>query len=129
MSRHDKRITEADQVYAVLLRDNWDGEGDTYHILATKNDEGTWLSEESGKPLIKYEGDEILEVWPLTKAVVEQRVSHEIPDGYVLLKRSEVANVALIAENATSSFGSGTGIMPKALRTIKRKIDAMLKQD
>lgn len=51
--------------YAILYRDNWDGEGDTYHTLANLEPDGRWLSEETGKELHEYEGDEILKAWPL----------------------------------------------------------------
>lgn len=51
--------------YAILYRDNWDGEGDTYHTLANLESDGRWLSDETGKELHEYEGDEILKAWPL----------------------------------------------------------------
>lgn len=52
-------------LYAILYRDNWDGEGDVYHLLAEYKD-GKWLNDVSGKELLQYEGDAILRVWPLT---------------------------------------------------------------
>ena len=51
--------------YAILYRDNWDGEGDTCHLLATLNDSGFWYAEESGNELLQFPGDAILKVWPL----------------------------------------------------------------
>ncbi|OAT18001.1 hypothetical protein M977_03789 [Buttiauxella gaviniae ATCC 51604] len=51
--------------YAILYRDNWDGEGDVYHCLADLDMDGRWLSEETGKQLLEYVGDEILKAWPL----------------------------------------------------------------
>lgn len=51
--------------YAILYRDNWDGEGDTYHCLADLDVDGRWLSDETGKQLLEYVGDEILKAWPL----------------------------------------------------------------
>lgn len=55
-------------IYAVYMLDNWDGEGDTYWIIARKQDDGEWVSEESGKGLIEYEGDELLKIIPLDAA-------------------------------------------------------------
>lgn len=52
-------------LYAVYLYDNWDGEGDTYWVIARKQDNGVWVSEESGKELIEHEGDELLKIIPL----------------------------------------------------------------
>lgn len=51
--------------YAILFRDNWDGEGDVYKTLATLGDDLVWYHHESGTSLIEYEGDEVLKVWPL----------------------------------------------------------------
>lgn len=59
------RQAELPGVYAILYRDNWDGEWDVYHLLAEYKD-GKWYAEESGKELLQYEGDAILRVWPLT---------------------------------------------------------------
>ena len=53
-----------DGLYAVLFRDNWDGQGDRYHLLARKRN-GVWFADESGRDLFEYEGDEILRIWPL----------------------------------------------------------------
>lgn len=57
--------TESSGLYAVYLRDNWDGEGDTYWLIARRKENGVWVSEESGQGLIKYEGDELLKIIPL----------------------------------------------------------------
>lgn len=53
-------------LHAIHYRDNWDGEGNTYHLLAILKDDGTWISDDSGKQLIQCKGDAILRVWPLT---------------------------------------------------------------
>ena len=53
-----------DGLYAVLFRDNWDGQGDRYHMLARKRN-GLWLADESRRELFEYEGDAILRIWPL----------------------------------------------------------------
>ena len=54
-----------DITHAIYAVDNWDGEGDRYWIFAYKV-KGEWVSYESGKPLLKYEGDKILRVVPLS---------------------------------------------------------------
>ncbi|MDZ9009145.1 ead/Ea22-like family protein [Escherichia coli] len=51
--------------YAILFRDNWDGERDVYETLATLGDDLIWYHHENGKALIEYEGDEVLKAWPL----------------------------------------------------------------
>lgn len=50
--------------YAVLFRNNWDGEGDTYETFATLDAEGVWRDED-GDELLEYQGDEVLKAWPL----------------------------------------------------------------
>lgn len=75
--------------YAILYRDNWDGEGDTYHTIANLEADGRWSDNETGKELLGYQGDEILKAWPLddsqeTLALIaaleqsQQRVDDEI---------------------------------------------------
>lgn len=59
----------APELYALLYRDNWDGQDDTYHLLAERKN-GKWYAEDSGKELLQYEGDAILRVWPLTDTAV-----------------------------------------------------------
>ena len=61
-------------LYAILYRNNWDGEGDTYHLLAECKD-GKWYAEDSGKELLQYEGDAILRAWPLTGDKAQQPAS------------------------------------------------------
>ncbi|MCK6949278.1 ead/Ea22-like family protein [Enterobacter roggenkampii] len=50
--------------YAVLFRNNWDGEGDTYETFAILDAEGIWRDED-GDELLEYQGDEVLKAWPL----------------------------------------------------------------
>lgn len=50
--------------YAVLFRNNWDGEGDTYETLAILDAEGIWRDED-GDELLEYQGDKVLKAWPL----------------------------------------------------------------
>ena len=70
-------------LYAILYRDNWDGEGDEYHLLAEYKD-GKWLNDVSGKELLQYEGDAILRVWPLTDDKAQPpAVAGAVPDGGV----------------------------------------------
>lgn len=50
--------------YAILFRNNWDGEGDTYETFAILDAEGIWRDED-GNELLEYQGDEVLKAWPL----------------------------------------------------------------
>ena len=50
--------------YAILFRNNWDGEGDTYETFAILDAEGIWRDED-GDELLEYQGDEVLKSWPL----------------------------------------------------------------
>ncbi|EPX8183677.1 hypothetical protein ACW2PP_004812, partial [Escherichia coli] len=52
-------------LYAILFRNNWDGEGDTYEMLASLDENLIWHNYETGKELFEYEGDEILKSWLL----------------------------------------------------------------
>lgn len=54
--------------HAIRYRDNWDGEGDIYHLIAILHEDGSWTEDETGKKLLEYEGDEILQAWPLLTA-------------------------------------------------------------
>lgn len=62
-------ITELAQLkpgkYAILYRDNWDGEKNEYHTLAVLTEEGGWYDDEFNAELLKYQGDKILKVWPM----------------------------------------------------------------
>lgn len=55
-----------DKIYAIHIIDNWDGYGDRYWVFARKHGDGYFVSEESGIPLIQYEGDQILRIVPLS---------------------------------------------------------------
>ena len=48
--------------YAILFRNNWDGEGDTYETFAILDAEGIWRDED-GDELLEYQGDEVLSAW------------------------------------------------------------------
>jgi len=50
--------------YAVLFRNNWDGEGDIYETFAIMGAEGIWRDED-GDELLEYQGDEVLSAWPM----------------------------------------------------------------
>lgn len=52
-------------LYAILFRNNWDGEGDTYEMLASLDTNLIWHNYETGKELFEYEGDEIIKSWLL----------------------------------------------------------------
>jgi len=64
-------------LHAIHYRDNWDGQGDTYFILARKGNDGRWIAEETNAELMQYKGDAILHVWPLTKDAAPHPVSGE----------------------------------------------------
>lgn len=64
MSNIDKRPLKPG-TYAILFRNNWDGEGDVYETLATLSNDLVWYHYENGNALIEYEGDEVLKAWPL----------------------------------------------------------------
>jgi hypothetical protein len=49
---------------AVRYRDNWDGQGDICETIAQWRG-GEWWPHDGGERLLKYEGSEILQVWPL----------------------------------------------------------------
>ncbi|MEG5548013.1 hypothetical protein UXO11_00235 [Enterobacter wuhouensis] len=50
--------------YAILFRNNWDGEGDTYETFAILDAKGIWRDED-GDELLEYQGDEVLSAWPM----------------------------------------------------------------
>lgn len=50
--------------HAVHKLDNWDGEGDVVFLFAFER-EGQLFDFDNGKPLLEYEGDEIIKSWPL----------------------------------------------------------------
>lgn len=50
--------------YAILFRNNWDGEGDTYETFAILDADGIWRDED-GDELFEYQGDEVLKAWPM----------------------------------------------------------------
>lgn len=52
-------------LYAILFRNNWDGEGDTYETLATLGKDLVWYDYENGAELLEFQGDEVLKAWPL----------------------------------------------------------------
>lgn len=51
--------------HALHVIDNWDGEGDRVFLFAFERD-GVFYSHETGKPVLEYRGDEVLQAWPLT---------------------------------------------------------------
>lgn len=51
--------------HALHAINNWDGEGDRVFLFAFERD-GVFYDHETGKPVLEYEGDEVLQAWPLT---------------------------------------------------------------
>lgn len=54
------------EVVAIRYLDNSTGDGDIYNCLAFVAGDGKWVCDESRVELLEYQGDEILEWWPLT---------------------------------------------------------------
>lgn len=54
-------------LYAIRRYSSW-ADGDVCEALATYNEksDGIWRYHESGAPVLEYEGDKILQAWPLT---------------------------------------------------------------
>lgn len=72
-------VTEgcAPGTYALRYRDNWDGEGDIYHVIADKTASGEWVHNESGTRLLQYKGDAILAAWLLTSPSASSQKEQE----------------------------------------------------
>jgi hypothetical protein len=50
--------------HALHTIDNWDGEGDRAFLFAFERD-GAFYCYDTGKPVLEYQGDEVLQAWPL----------------------------------------------------------------
>lgn len=59
-------LPDENQMVVIKAIDNSMGDHDMYHAFASINDKGVWIAEESGRPIIEYAGDKIIEWWPLT---------------------------------------------------------------
>lgn len=70
MLRNSSSTVEAPApgLYAIRHLSNWDGEGDVCVTLATYSEkgDGIWRYHENGGAVLEYQGDKILQVWPLT---------------------------------------------------------------
>ncbi|MCE9759216.1 hypothetical protein [Citrobacter portucalensis] len=123
MSNIDKQALKPG-LYAILFRNNWDGEGDTYEMLASLDANLTWHNYETGKELFEYEGDEILKSWLLNDSTTtdaleaaEKRIAEletrtvtlptPYPKGYGLV--SDKYNFAL-EECADAIRAAGIGV-------------------
>lgn len=84
-------------LYAILFRNNWDGEGDTYEMLASLDENLIWHNYETGKELFEYEGDEILKSW--------------------LLNDSTTTDAQEAAEKRIAELEARTVILPKVLNS------------
>lgn len=51
--------------HALRMIDNWCGDSDLSFVFAFEVD-GAFYSFETGKPVLQYEGDKVLQAWPLT---------------------------------------------------------------
>lgn len=74
----DQGIPEGDGLFAVFMLDNWDGEECTYWLLARRKPDGSWVSDETGKPLLECEGDAVLKAVPLG---IAQTIAADAPVG------------------------------------------------
>src|SRR5690554_3789003 len=100
---------ESSGLYAVYLRDNWDGEGDTYWLIARRKENGVWVSEESGKGLIEYEGDELLKIIPLD-AAPQPAEQQPAPDVAALVEALEAIQKAATHESIHTGIQAGTAL-------------------
>lgn len=87
--------------YAILFRDNWDGERDVYETLATLGDDLIWYHHENGKALIECEGDEVLKAWPLDDGGNVLALLDELEAAENLAKQQGNIAVALLDEVTT----------------------------
>ncbi|TLX65090.1 hypothetical protein DN820_01895 [Stutzerimonas nosocomialis] len=63
------------EMFAVRYLSHWDGEGDEVYVLAWKH-EGEMVTHEGGvkiSDLLEYEGDKVLNVWPLHTRPAQQQ--------------------------------------------------------
>lgn len=59
MTPSDQQRTPKKPTHALHFKDNWDGEGDIRYLFAFEFD-GVFYDFETGKPVIQYVGDEVL---------------------------------------------------------------------
>lgn len=77
---HAFPVEQESGLYAIHYRDNWDGEGDTYYMVAERTKDGRWLDNDSGRQLLEYQGSAVLEMWPLTSGTSSDRYRAELYD-------------------------------------------------
>lgn len=63
MSTRIANLPEA-PTHALRVIDNWCGDSDLNFLFAFEVD-GAFYSFETGKPVLQYEGDKVLQAWPL----------------------------------------------------------------
>jgi hypothetical protein len=64
------------QTFPVRMIDNWDGEGDQITTLAIIDSQGDLTDVETGKGLLEYEGDQLLEWWPPLTSEYGRKTQH-----------------------------------------------------
>src|SRR5690606_8251858 len=101
--------SESSGLYAVYLRDNWDGEGDTYWLIARRKENGVWVSEGSGEGLIKYEGDELLKIIPLD-ATPQPAEQQPAPDVAGLVEALEAIQKVATHESVHTGIQAGVAL-------------------
>lgn len=96
--------------YAILFRNNWDGEGDTYEAFATLDSEGIWRNED-GDELLEYQGDEVLRAWPLDDGsnVLALLDELEAKDATIAFQQREIRTLLVRLENANRAAAAGKG--------------------
>ncbi|MEB8021703.1 hypothetical protein [Raoultella ornithinolytica] len=100
--------------YAILYRDNWDGEENEYHMMAVLTEDGDWYDNEFNAELLKYQGDEILKVWPLDDSSnvvalekAQQRIA-ELESRTVTLDRGDLfADAGLVIKKLINEIEPG----------------------
>jgi len=110
--------------YAILFRDNWDGEEDVYETLATLSDDLVWYHHENGRALIEYEGDEVLKVWPLDDGSNVLALRAELEESERLRLKFQEANCELCqkleaAEKKTVEMPNFYGYVPHVARELQ----------
>lgn len=110
MSTHEtgtscnKSVAIKPGLYAIRHVDNWDGEGDICTSLARLDAKGHWTIDETGKNVLEYVGDEILQAWPLDDASAQVSFDSLKPAERVALLEVEQKDMPMKAWNVCGRF-------------------------
>jgi len=92
-------------MYAVRYLSHWDGEGDEVYVLAWKH-EGEMVTHEGGvkiSDLLEYQGDKVLNVWPLDTTRPPQTERHQ--DNAAVDRFADAMKAKLAASRAKGRGG------------------------